>query len=57
MKVERIKSQCNNIVDFIEMNILDVIRNDESIDNIDWVQDLLDARSTLLKAVAEYEGH
>ena len=56
MKVELTKSQCINIADFIEMNLLDVIRKDNDLDNLDYVQDLLDAKKALEKAVNEYEN-
>lgn len=57
MKVELSKAQCYAIADFIEMNILDVIRKDTDIDSIDYVQNLLTAIDVLQKAVAEYEGN
>lgn len=45
------KSQCKNIVDFIETNLIDAIRNDDGIDNIDWIEDMLNLRNTLREAV------
>lgn len=49
------KSQCKNIVDFIETNLIDAIRNDDGIDNIDWIEDMLNARNILREAV--YGSH
>ena len=55
MKVELTKNQCRNVAEFIEMNLLDVIRNDVDIDNVAWLEDMLDAKRALEKAVDEYE--
>lgn len=56
MKVELTKNQCRNVAEFIEMNLLDVIRNDVDIDNVAWLEDMLDAKRALEKAVDEYEN-
>ena len=56
MKIELTKDQCNNVAEFIEMNLLDVIRNDVDIDNIAWLESMLDAKRALVKAVDEYEN-
>ena len=56
VKVELSKAQCQAVADFIEMNILDVIRNDVDIDNIVWLENMLDAKKMLEKAVDEYEN-
>ena len=56
MKVELTKNQCQVVAEFIEMNILDVIRNDTDIDNIAWLENMLDAKQALEKAVDEYEN-
>lgn len=53
MKVELTKNQCQVVAEFIEMNILDVIRNDLDIDNIAWLENMLDAKRVLEKAVGE----
>ena len=55
MKVELTKIQCHVVAEFIEMNILDVIRNDTDIDNVAWLENMLDAKQVLEKAVDEYE--
>lgn len=36
------KSQIENLIEFIEMNFIDSIRDDEFIDNIDYVVDMMD---------------
>ena len=51
MKVELSKVQCEIIAEFIEMNILDVIRNDTDIDNVAWLENMLEAKRVLEKAV------
>ena len=56
MKVELSKVQCEVVADFIEMNILDVIRNDTDIDNVAWLENMLEAKQALAKAVDEYEN-
>lgn len=56
MKVELTKIQCQVVAEFIEMNILDVIRNDTDIDNIAWLENMLDAKQALEKAVNESEN-
>lgn len=34
------ESQIRNMADFIEFNLLDIIRRDEDIDNLLWVNDM-----------------
>lgn len=55
MKVDLTKSQCVSVADFIEMNLLDVIRKDVDLDRIEYVQDLLTAKDALEKAAEEAE--
>lgn len=57
MKVELTKSQCNNLAEFIELYLVDAIRNDPEIDNLDYLRDMLNAEEALRKAVDEYEGN
>lgn len=56
MKVELSKAQCIAVAEFIEMNLLDVIRKDVDIDNIAWLENMLTAKAALEKAVDEYEN-
>lgn len=56
MKVELTKDQCVNVADFIEMNLLETIRNDVDIDNLGLVESMLAARRALENAVKEYEN-
>lgn len=51
LMVGLIKSQCKNIVEFIEIYLIDAIRNDDEIDNIDWIEDMLNARNILREVV------
>ena len=44
VKIEFTKGQCESLSEFIEMNLLDVIRKDVDIDNLNWVRNILDAQ-------------
>lgn len=44
------KSQCKNLADFIEFNLLSAIREDEDIDNILWVSDMCESYRKLRDA-------
>ena len=58
MKVDLTKTQIKNLAEFIEFNLLQVIRNDDDIDNILWVGDMCEAYNKLReaeKALAEME--
>jgi hypothetical protein len=50
MKVELSKDQCISLADFISLNLLDVIRNDVDIDNLNYVRNLLNALQTFEEA-------
>ena len=41
------KSQCKNVAEFIESHLLDAIRDDMDVDNIDWVEDMIVAMRKL----------
>ena len=49
--IEVTKDQCESVIDFIEMNLLDVIRQDDCIDNIDWVANILAVRNAMKRAL------
>ena len=57
-------SQVNNLAEFIDVNLIDHIRNDEEIDNILWLLDMCETYKTLTsilenekqKAKQEKEG-
>ena len=53
MKVELTKSQCENLAEWIDMHLLDAIRDDEEIDNLKWVKDMILAWETFEKATKE----
>lgn len=55
MKIELTKGQCESLSDFIEMNLLDVIRSDTDIDNLNWVRNILDAQK-IFEEVAKGEN-
>lgn len=50
------KSQCKNIVDFIEVYLIDAIRNDHEIDNLNWIEDMLNARNILREATRAWNA-
>ena len=41
------KSQVDNLIEFIELNFINIVRNDTDIDNIDYVVDMMDALTKL----------
>lgn len=43
------KSQCENVSEFIELHLLEAIRNDTDLDNVAWVKDMILAMETLKK--------
>lgn len=53
MKIDLTKEQCESLIDYIEVNLLDVIRNDTDIDSLAWVQNILTAKDAFEKAVKE----
>lgn len=50
MRVELTKSQCKNLADFLEFHLIESIRNDDYIDNIDYLVDMCKAYEVLKKA-------
>lgn len=55
MKIDLTKSQCESLIDFIELNLLDVIRRDTDIDNLEWVENILNANAIFHQAIAKEE--
>lgn len=53
MKIDLTKSQCESLIDFIELNLLDVIRRDTDIDSLEWVENILAANTLFHLAIAE----
>lgn len=47
------KSEASNLAEFIEINLLDIIRNNDDIDNIGWLRSMLSAYDKL----KEYSGY
>ena len=39
--IEITKDEAESLVDFIEMNIFDIIRNDPDIDSIEWLENIM----------------
>lgn len=51
MRIEISKAQCESMLDFIECNLFEAIRNDVDIDNIEWLQNILDVRRKMRNLV------
>lgn len=49
--IEVTKDQCESVIDFIETALLDVIRQDDCIDNIDWVANILAVRNAMKRVL------
>ena len=49
------KKEAINLLEMIELYIFDYIRNDSEIDNIAWLESMMDAYHKL-KMIAESEG-
>lgn len=43
IQIELTDTQLGNVIDFIESEFIDSIRRDESVDNIDYVIDMMNA--------------
>ena len=56
MKIDLTKAQCESLIDFIELNLIDVIRNDTDIDSLEWVQNILTANTLFHLAIAGGEN-
>lgn len=56
MTLELTKDQCVSLIDYIEVNLFDVIRNDTDIDSIIWVRNILDAHRIFEEAVKSDEN-
>lgn len=56
MKIDLTKSQCESLIDFIELNLLDVIRKDTDIDSLEWVQNILTANTIFHLVIAGGEN-
>ena len=50
MQVELTKSQITNLADFIQFNFIQEIRNNDDIDNINYLVDMCDAYKVLREA-------
>ena len=56
--IEITSSEAASLRDFIEFNLIDVIRNDEDIDSLLWVYNMLNVYRKCggLKEYDDYEG-
>lgn len=48
--VQLTKSQCKNVAEFIELHLIDAIRDDDDLDNVAWIADMIEAWKALEKA-------
>ena len=53
MKIELTKGQCESLAEMIEIHLLEIIRKDTDIDNLDWVRNILNAHLTFMEAAME----
>lgn len=56
MKVELSKSQCINVAEFIEAYLIQSIRDDSYMDNIEYLRDMIDAERALREAAEADKG-
>lgn len=56
MSVSFTESQIDNLIEFIEFNFIDVVRNQEDIDNINYIIDMMEALKKLRCAKKEFEN-
>lgn len=47
--IDLTKDQCESLVDLIEVNLFDIIRNDPDIDGFDWLVNIVDAYKVMKK--------
>lgn len=47
------KTEASSVAEFIEINLIDTIRNDVDIDNINWLRNMISAYDKLKK----YSGY
>lgn len=50
-KIELSNAQCESVVDLIETNLLDIIRADTDIDNLNWLRNIMQVLEKLEAAV------
>lgn len=50
MTVELTRSQCSNVAEFIELWLFHAMREDDEVDNLEYLRDMLDAQKILLEA-------
>lgn len=44
------RSQAFNVAEFIDNHLIDTIRNDPDMDNVEWIEDMLAARKAFKEA-------
>jgi hypothetical protein len=56
MKFELTASQCRNLAEFVETNLIDYIRNDPDLDNVSYLRDMIGAIDVLAEAYKAETG-
>lgn len=56
IQIELTDTQLGNVIDFIETEFIDSIRRDESVDNIDYVIDMMNALQIMRFAAYRNRG-
>lgn len=51
--VELNKEQCESLLELIEINLFDIIRNDPDVDSMDWLVDIVGAYKAIKDEVAK----
>ena len=50
INVRLTKNQCMNLAEFIDLYLIDAIRNDTEIDNLEWIKRMIFAKEELERA-------
>lgn len=48
------EEELDNLIEFIDLNFIDVIRKDVSINNMDWIRMMIQLRDNLVRAGKEW---
>ena len=51
--IEITKDEAESLLDFIELNFFDAIRNDEDVDNLEWVINIMSVYQKCKEGCAE----
>lgn len=54
--LELTKTECRNMADFIEHNLIREIREDESLENVGWIESMIHCLHTFEDAAGIYRA-